>query len=133
MVELMKVLYSVDPALCYDYIYAQGHGAKFDVTKHFSKEQKEKILSVMAEVIRSAAGRTNRPPNEKQIERQLTNVLAFLAERYGDDTQMLADPDLGKANKARMCELTYEFYQTILRLPERESGALLRFMFASGK
>jgi hypothetical protein len=50
-----------------------------------------------------------------------------------DDVQMLADPELGKTNKAKMCQLTYELYKTILGLPERESGPLLRFMFASEK
>lgn len=133
MLEQMKVLYSVDPALCYDYAYGQGRGAKLDMTKYFSKELQQKEFLVMAEVIRSAAGQTSRPPNEKQIERQLTTVFASLAQRYGDDAQMLADPELGRTNKAKTCELTYELYQTILRLPERESGALLRFMYASAK
>ena len=87
----------------------------------------------MAEVIRSAAGQANRPPKEKQVEKQLTSVSAALAQRHGDDVRMLADPELGKANKAKTCELTYDLYQTILRIPERESGALLRFMFASEK
>lgn len=132
MLEQMNVLYSVDPAICYDYVYGKGRDAKLNVTKYFSKELQQKEFSIMAEVIRSAAGQTSRP-NEKQIERQLTTVFASIAQRYGDDAQMLTDPKIGRTNKAKTCELTYELYQTILRLPERESGALLRFMFASVK
>lgn len=133
VVEQMKVLYSIDPALCYDYVYSQGPGAKSDMTKYFSKELQQKEFLVMAEVIRSAAGQTNRPPNEKQIEKQRASVLASLAQRYGDDVQVLIDPELGRANKEKTCELTYKFYQTILELPERESGELLRFAFARAK
>jgi len=131
--EQMDVLYSVDTALCYDYIFGQGPASKFDATKYFSKELQEKEFLVMEEVIRSAATQRHRPPQEKEIERQRAGVLKSLARRYGNDVQMLADPELGKTNKAKMCQLTYEFYETILGLPERESGPLLRFMFASEK
>jgi hypothetical protein len=133
LLEQMDVLYSVDTVLCYDYICDQERVAKLDVTKYFSKELREKELLVIAEVIRSAATQKHRPPQEKEIERQRAGVLKSLARRYGDDVQMLADPELGKKNKAKMCQLTYELYETILGLPERESGPLLRFMYASEK
>ena len=87
----------------------------------------------MGEIIRSAATQKHRPPQEKEIERQRAGVLKSLARRYGDDVQMLVDPELGKTNKAKMCQLTYALYETILELPEQESGPLLRFMFASEK
>jgi len=131
--EQMDVLYSIDTALCYEYIFGQGHVAKSDATKYFSKELKEKEFLVMGEVIRSAATQKHRPPQEKEIERQRAGVLKSLARRYGDDVQMLVDPELGKTNKAKMCQLTYALYETILELPEQESGPLLRFMFASEK
>lgn len=133
LLEQMKALYAVDPALCYDYLYGQDRGAKLDMTKYFSEELQEREFSIMAEVIRSAAEETNRPPSERQIEKQFTSVFASIGKRYGNDAQILIDPEQGRANKAKRCELTYELYQTILQLPERESGALLRFMFASEK
>jgi hypothetical protein len=116
-----------------NYISGQDRAAILDTTKHFSKELQEKEFYVMAEVIRSAATQKHRSPREREIESQRAGVLKFLARRYGDDVQMLADPELGKTNKAKMCQLTYELYKTILGLPERESGPLLRFMFASEK
>lgn len=125
--EQMKVLQSIDPTLCYDYAYGNGRA---DMTKYFTKELQEKELLIMSEVIRSASGKTRKPPNETQIEKQRASVLASLTQRYGDDVQVLIDPELGKANKEKTCELTIEFYRTILELPERDSGALLRFVFA---
>jgi hypothetical protein len=132
MLEQVETLYSVDPALCYDYLFAEeSHG--FDATKYFSQEMIKKESSIMAEVIRSAAGQRNRPPKEAQIQEQREKVIAVLAQRYGTDVGMLADPKQGKANKAKMCQLTYDLYNAIMRLSERESGPLLRFMFASEK
>jgi hypothetical protein len=133
VLEQMDVLYSVDSDLCYDFIFGKGHASKLDATKYFSKELKENEFLVMEEVICSAATRKHRPPQEKEIQRQLAGVLKSLARHHGDDVQMLADPELGKKNKAKMCQLTYEYYKIILGLPERESGPLLRFLFASEK
>jgi hypothetical protein len=133
LLKQMKVLYAVDPSLCYDYVYEEGSRAKLDVTKYFSKELQEKEFLVMAEVIRSAAGHANRPPNEKQVQKLLESVVASLANRYGDDVKMLDNPKMARANKAKASILIHELFQTILTLPKRDSGMLLRFMFASVK
>ncbi len=131
LLEQMKVLCSVDPALCYDYLWDEDHGA--DVTRYFSRELIEKESAVMTEVIRSASEGTNQPPGRRQVEGQLQRVFASLAGRYGDDVGMLVDRERGKAHKARTCELTCEFYREILSLPEQDSGPLLRFIFAGLK
>ena len=67
--EHMAVLYSVNPNLCYDYISDQDRIAKLDTTKYFSKELQEREFLVMEEVIRSAATKIHRPPQEKEIKR----------------------------------------------------------------
>ena len=84
----------------------------------------------MAEVISSAAEGSFQPPSQQQIDGQLKSVFTVLTKRYGTDVRMLNDQELGKANKARACEIAYELYREILVLPERDSGQLLRFMFA---
>jgi len=130
LLEQMKVLYAADPALCYAYLAQEEQGTRVDVRKYFAEDLVHKEFSVMAEVIRSAAGQPNQPPTEEQIESQLTKLFADLTQRHGDDVLMLANPELGKAHKAELCQLTYDLYQTILRLPPQESAPLLRFMFA---
>jgi len=121
LLEQMDILYSVDIALCYDYIYDQEQVAKLDITKYFPKELREKEFLMMGEVIRSAATQKHRPPQEKEIERQRAGVLNSLAQRYGDDVQMLADSELGKKNKAKMCQLTYDFTRLFL---DYQNGSL---------
>ncbi len=87
----------------------------------------------MAEVIRSAAEEKHQPPREKEIENQLAAVFGSLSRRYGDDIKILRNPELQSTNRAKACQLTLELYEIILGLGEKESGPLLRFMFASEK
>lgn len=133
LLDQMSVLYSVKPALCYEYVFAEGQGRTFDPRRYFSKELQQREYSVMAEVIRSAAEQRYRPPTAEQIERQQAIIFGELSERHGNDIQMLFEPARGNVDKTKMCELTQDLYQTILRFSERESGALLRYMFASSK
>jgi hypothetical protein len=132
LLEQMKSLYSNDPTLCYDYLFSEV-SPEFDPARYFSPELIKKEYSTMAEVIRSTATKRNRPPKEAQIQDRLEKVIARLTPRYGADVSMLADPQQGKGDKAKMCRLTYDMYNTILSLPERESGPLLRFLFATSE
>ena len=131
LLKQMKMLYAVDPSLCYDYVYGVEGRTNLDATKYFPKDLQEKEFLVMAEVIRSAAVQRHQPPNQKQIQKQLENVVASLSQKYGDDIKMLEDSKMAKANKAKASELTYEFYRTIHELPQSDAGVLLRFLFAS--
>lgn len=70
---------------------------------------------------------------KKTVQTQLTNVFEVLSQRYGDDVEILNNLELARANKAKVCEITYDLYQTILLLPDQEAGPLLRFMFADVK
>lgn len=134
LLEQMNVIYSADPALCYQFLFNDRQSPAFDTTKYFSKELMQRELSVMAEVVRTAAAQAHRrPPQKDQIEAPLKSVFAGLAQRHGDDIRMLANPSLGKTDTAKMCTITYDLYQTIRGLPEQESGSLLRFMFANAK
>lgn len=131
LLEQMKVLYSVDPTLCYAFIHGENSETNADATKYFSDELRQRALSVMAEVIRSAGEGSFQPPSRQQIEGQLKSVFTVLTKRFGADVRMLNDRELGKANKPRTCEIAYELYREILVLPEQDSGQVLRFMFAS--
>lgn len=133
ILEQMSVLSNTNPDICFDYIFSGDGGLRFSANKYFSKDLQEKELLLSSNIIRSAAEKKNYPPDETQIEKQFTKVLLKLTKRHGDDVFMLAQPDLGKSKKTKMCQMTYDLYQEVLRLPEKESGAILRFMFASTK
>ena len=60
----------------------------------------------------------------------LEGVAGTLAERYGDDFQMLATPEDPGVDRARVCAMTLDLYTEILALPKDDSVRLLRSMFA---
>ena len=62
----------------------------------------------MAEVIRSTATQPHQPPKEHQVQQQLESVVASLVQTHGDDVSLLAHPERGQSNKAKMCQLTYD-------------------------
>ena len=132
-IEQTRALYNADPALCYQYVYEAGQNTGADINKSFSPELKQKEISVMVEVIRSAAAHGTAPPAKEQVQQQLKAVFATLAERHGRDVALLANPSQGKSDPAKMCVLTRELYQNIRNLPEEQSAMVLRFMFANAK
>lgn len=133
LLDQMKVLYKSDPALCYEHLNPEEGNSTLNINQYFPKEIRERGLTVMADVIRTAAQHVNRPPDEKTVQKQLTNVIEVLSQRYGDDVQILDNPQLARANKAKSCEITYDLYDTILLLEDQEAGPLLRYMFADVK
>jgi hypothetical protein len=126
--EQLEFLYSIDPALCYDYLFADN---KFDPGTYFSKEMIRKDSSMMAEVIRSGADHRKRPPTKIEVQRQLDDVFAGLTKTHGSDINVLANPTDQKNDKNKVCKKTYYLYQAITRLPERKSGPWLRFIFVN--
>lgn len=129
--EIMKFLYASNPDLCYQSLNLEGETSGLSYRQYLSEEMLDRELAIMAEIITSAAQQRNRPPNEQQVEKELTSVLTDLSQRYGDDLQMLNNLELARANKAKVCEITYDFFQTILLLPDQKAVPLLRYMFAS--
>ena len=132
-IEQTQALYDTDPALCYQYVYEANHGAGAGINGSFSKELKEKEMTVMAQVIRSAARHREPAPAKQQVQEQLKAVFATLTEHHGKDVALLANPARGKFDPAKMCVLTRELYQSIRKLPEEQSAMVLRFMFANAK
>lgn len=133
LLEQMAVLYAVNPWLCYEYIHNAEQASLTIVTKYFSDELQKKELSVMARVIETAAKTPTTPPSENEIPPHIGMVMAELSSKHGDQVQVMINPELAKSNKAKGCEVLYDFYGTILRQPLSESGPLLRYMFAHRK
>lgn len=128
VLEQMKVLYTVDPVLCFNYIY--GDGRRVDPLKYFSIELQNQEKLIIANLLRSAVGYRYQPPTESQIAEPLGKIVMLLAKKYGSDAQMLSDPKWLNTNKARACEISYVMFHEILKMPERDAGPLLRYIFS---
>jgi hypothetical protein len=130
----MAALHAMSPDLCYDYLFPAPGAAPFDPTKYIVDELLRKQLSVMADVLRSAAEEKNTPPTSDQVEEQRGAVYRGLVERHGNAAvRKLANARVAQGGHDEVCRLTYDLYEGILQLPDAEAGRLLRYMFAAGK
>ncbi len=132
-IEQTQALYDTDPRLCYQYVYASRQNADADFDRHFSQALKQKEISVLVEVIRSAATLSTQVQIKDQVQHKVEEIFAALMERHGSSVALLANPARGEPRAAEMCVFTRELYQAIRRLPEIDSATVLRFMFANAK
>jgi hypothetical protein len=130
----MAALYALSPDLCYDYLFPAPGAAPFDRTKYIVDELLQKQLSVMADIVRSAAEQKNTPPRSEQVEQQRAAVYRGLVQRHGDAAvRKLANARVAQDGQDEVCRLTYDLYAGILQLPDAEAARLLRYMFAASK
>jgi hypothetical protein len=130
----MAALHAISPALCYDYLFPAPGAAPFDPTIYIAGELLRKQLSVMADVVRSAAEEKNTPPRSEQVEEQRAAVYHGLVRRHGNAAMWkLANARVAQDGDGEACRLTYDLYEGILQLRDAEAARLLRYMFAARK
>ena len=50
---------------------------------------------------------------------------------YGDDVQMLANPESPNIDRQKVCQMAIKFYGEILLLPQDKAARILRMMLGS--
>ncbi|MCJ7481583.1 MAG: GYF domain-containing protein [Thermodesulfovibrionales bacterium] len=129
--EQMQILYKINPDICFNYIFGNDRD-KSDIVKYFPKELVQKEFNVISEIIQSSSIQSNQFQNKKQIEAQFIELVKKLTESHGEDIELLANPEMRNMNKARSCQLTYDLYNELLKLPLKEFGEILRYLLAQG-
>jgi hypothetical protein len=130
----MAALRSVNPDLCYEYLFPARGAAPFDATKYIGAELLQKQLVVMGDIVRSASEERSTPPKPEQVEQQRAAVYRALVQRHGvAAVRKLASSGVAQDGKDEVCRLTYDFYEGILQLPDAGAARLLRYMFAASK
>jgi len=132
MVKEMEELAGKNPDLCYQFLFPQKYGA-VDVTEHLSSETQREDLAALAEVIRTAVEQPQPPPDSSVAETSLKKVLNQFAEVHGENTLLLKDPFAPGIDKGKACGLIASLYKEVLKLPEKESSLVLRYMLSTRK
>ena len=130
MVKEMEEFAGKNPELCYQFLFPQKYGA-VDVTQHLTPETQREDLAALAEVIRTAVEQPQPPPDSSVAETSLKKVLNQFTQVHGEDTLLLKDPFAPGIDKGKACSLIAALYQEVLKLPERESSLVLRYMLSS--
>jgi hypothetical protein len=132
MVKEMDELAAKNPDLCYQFLFPQKYGA-VDVTEHLTPDTQREDLVALADVIRTAVEQPHPPSDSSLAETSLRTVLNQFSQVYGEDTLLLKDPFAPGIDKGKACGLIASLYKEVLRLPEKESSLVLRYMLSTKK
>ncbi|MBN1180887.1 MAG: DUF4339 domain-containing protein [Bacteroidales bacterium] len=131
LLEQMQILYKIDPNICYDYLFGNDR-ARPDIANNFPTELIQKEFISISRIIQSSTTQSYQFQDPEQIKAKLTELVERLAVNYGEDIQLFAKPELRSMNKARSCQLSYDLYAEMLKLPIKEFGQVLRYLMAQG-
>ncbi len=132
MVKEMEELSGKNPELCYQFLFPQKYGAA-DVTEHLTPETQREDLVALEEVIRTAVEEPQPLPDLAAAETLLRRTLSQFSQDHGEDTLLLKDPFAPGIDKGKACGLIASLYEEVLKLPERESSLVLRYMLSTKK
>lgn len=120
------------PDMCLAYL-SRNSGVNTDFRLLFGRDLVQREQAVIADVIRSAAGGSSRPPGQAEVEPLRAEVTGRLLRNWSpEDLEQLADVDRPGTDPDRACAVCYGFYKVIVDLPVEKAGPMLRYTFSGG-
>ncbi len=127
MVATAKVLQQAPGDACFRYWFPEVSGPP-DVARYIDEKAQAHTLSLMGEVIRSAAVDRAPLPEPDTVKENLANIINATYQQYGSDAQSIGHADDPGVDRAKVCTILNSVYDRILGLPPAEGSALIRAM-----
>jgi len=122
----MRVLSKHEDA-CFRYLFPQVAGP-VDMNRYFDQKSQERMLVLLADVIRSSAEHPVPVPAGEQAQQKLAPVINGLYAKFGADTRMLANVSDPGVDRTKVCTIAIALYDGIMALPPPDAAAALRSM-----
>lgn len=125
----LKALQHKPNDACFRMLFPQVAGtADFSV---LPKSMVDANATYLEAVLISAIEHPQPPPPEQETMTVLKPILMSMAQRYGQDLQMLGRPAAATgSDRGRVCEISIDLYDQILALPDDQSADVLRLMIS---
>lgn len=131
IVTAMNVLYDKGGTSCFSYINP-APGESLDFNALLGKEMSEQELNLIAEVVSSAAGKTQPKITGVETESDIEYVIGQLLTRHTlNDLAVLQNPNSPTIDKRKFCQVTCDLYKEALALPPPRNSKLLRYFVQS--
>ena len=127
MVATARKLQSAPGDSCFRFWFPAVAGPP-DIASLLDPAAQAHTLSLMGEVIRSAAETPVAVPDTGEVEDDLARIINETYEEFGPDAQMLAHSTDPRIDRAKVCTITLSLYERVLRLPPAQASALIRVM-----
>lgn len=126
-------LQAVDARLCRDWLMHKAGQPVPHFSPYLPASLRESLVQVMTDVLTTAADPQRRVPVSDGGALQLDLVLRRLAARLSPaEMAIFTQLDRPSHDPQALCAVFIAFYDEIFRLPDRQSGPLLRFLTAGG-
>ena len=96
----------------------------------FRKKLRERDLMVLIQVIATAAKHPQPTPTESEVMPALGPIYGQLRQEAGADAQILQYPGAPVTDRAKACSLNVRLFTKILKLPPKEGGRVIRFLWS---
>ncbi|MDO5686301.1 MAG: hypothetical protein Q4G42_02765 [Neisseria sp.] len=114
----LKTLRAHDPNLCYHILYQpQGRLEEMNKVLQQSRRQEQAVMSALNQVILDYD--PARPlPSEAETQIYLEATFLKISEKYGADAGMLANPTAPGTDKAKLCDMSIDLFDTLMAYPD---------------
>ena len=129
--KVLEAIKSRNKVDCYNKLHPEA-GVFIDVSKYIDADTAKEELTNLGELIKSAVFQKTNPPIEKDIKKSLDNSFDALVKIYGKDASLTFTPYDVNIDKAKVCEMTLDFYKIVLDLPQDTRGMVIKYIQTNG-
>lgn len=131
LVSSINVLHSKGGNACFSYINP-APGEALDFTALLGKDAADQELNLIAEVVTSAAGKTNPPVAEDETAPDIASIISSLVKKYTEaELAGLQTPQAPGIDKRKYCLIITDLYSAAISLPEPRNSRVIRYLMQS--
>lgn len=111
--------------LCYRFLFPESEKQPLNASKYLSPEAQKKMQTAMGNIILQQQNVAL--PSDDLVQQHMSTIMMKLGKKYGTDTAMaLGNPTSGDVSQTRICNISYDFYGTILEEERPIAATIMR-------
>jgi hypothetical protein len=131
VIRAVVTLNQSQPNRCYLFLNGQDSDPKLSIQTDAKYDEVVTALRLMlARAVPDANGKAVRIPSEASVSVLKDKVWTSLKVRYGKDVDVLSEAPVPEIRYRVYCSVVSATYEEALKLPRKDSVALLRFLFS---
>jgi ATP-dependent protease ClpP protease subunit len=127
-IEQLKLSKDQDSSICLELFLNGTTSNPQNIGRIFPNWPKNLEMDALDKVVRSAAGKPERPFMKTMAANDLNTIVATLRQKHGDNVTMLSDQARMRAESGKACNLLMDLYLETQAIPKVRQGDLLRLM-----
>ena len=127
--EQTAAMQKVSDDSCFRFLYPEVKGG-VNPMRLLDKDLMQRRMQADATMMRAAFGpdkHTVTPAEIKQAETDVVPIVQKLAEKYGQDFELLQAPNKATGKEKVSCDLVQDLWNNVLALPEKNAAGLIRY------